>query len=128
MRSSRRKFIRCVTSVTKKQGSEVRPVNAFAVCYNSTKYKGTSNNMRRLSRPFRSCPSPKGIFYDSIRKSPHIETYLSEQRYHPSISRFRSDAEAIAEDKLRKGKEVFVIEGLGTNIICPKAKYTVWWK
>lgn len=45
MRNSRRKFIRCVTAVTKKQGSETKPVNAFAVCRTSTRYKGTSHDI-----------------------------------------------------------------------------------
>jgi len=40
-----RKFIQCVTAVTRKQGSETRPVNAFAVCRTSLKYKGRSKGI-----------------------------------------------------------------------------------
>lgn len=73
MRSSRRKFIRCVSEISAKQKSETSPYNAFAVCRSSTGYKGSSHKI--------GLRQYEAKIEKAIKK---------EQKDHPQLSRIQA--------------------------------------
>lgn len=59
-RSRRSSFKHCITTITKMQGSELKPYNAFAVCHHSTGYHGKTRDIGL--REYEKVHLPKDIY------------------------------------------------------------------